>query len=81
MVVQVDGQPRTVLVQVFEHWTLTYTPDNPAGWQVELGNVGRHYYEWRYEQESLDALLNNPNRVQRRRRSVSSKGKGRAVKA
>jgi len=27
---------------------LTYTPSNPAGWQVEMGNVGRHYYTWRY---------------------------------
>src|SRR5690606_18565814 len=27
---------------------LTYTPDNPPGWQVEAGNVGQHYYEWRY---------------------------------
>ena len=70
VVVAVDGQPRTVLVQVFERWTLTYTPGNPAGWQVELGNVGRHYYEWRYEQESLDALLGiaNPDEPTRRRR-------------
>src|SRR5207302_953615 len=30
---------------------LTYTPDNPAGWQVEAGNVGLHYYEWRYGTE------------------------------
>ena len=27
---------------------LTYSPDNPSGWQVEMGNVGRHYYLWRY---------------------------------
>jgi hypothetical protein len=37
-----------VLVQVFERRVLTYTPDNPPGWQVEAGNVGRHYFEWRY---------------------------------
>jgi hypothetical protein len=46
--VQVDGEPRDVLVQAFERRVLTYTPGNPAGWEVEAGNVGRHYYEWRY---------------------------------
>src|SRR5690606_6135968 len=45
---QVDGEPRDVLVQAFERRVLTYTPGNPAGWDVEAGNVGRHYYEWRY---------------------------------
>jgi hypothetical protein len=28
---------------------LTYTPGNSVGWQVEAGNVGQHYYRWRYE--------------------------------
>jgi hypothetical protein len=35
-------------MQCFERRCLTYTPDNPEGWQVEAGNVGRHYYYWRY---------------------------------
>jgi M6 family metalloprotease-like protein len=46
--VRVGGQGRDVLVQCFERRCLTYTPSNPAGWQVEAGNVGRHYYAWRY---------------------------------
>lgn len=46
--VRVGGQPRWVLVQAFERRVLTFTPDNPPGWQIEMGNVGRHYYEWRY---------------------------------
>ena len=37
-----------VLVQLFERRVLTYTPDNPPEWQVEMGNVGLHYYLWRY---------------------------------
>lgn len=45
---RVAGTPRWVLVQAFERRLLTYTPDNPPGWQIEMGNVGRHYYEWRY---------------------------------
>ena len=46
--VKVGGVKRDVLLQCFERRCLTYTPDNPPGWQVEAGNVGRHYYAWRY---------------------------------
>lgn len=49
--VKIGGQEKEVLMQVFERRVLTYTPDNPTGWQVEAGNVGLHYYNWRYEQE------------------------------
>lgn len=44
----VDGTERWVLVQLFERRSLTYTPTNAAAWQVEMANVGRHYYNWRY---------------------------------
>jgi hypothetical protein len=46
--VQVAGIAQWVLVQPFERRVLTYTPGNAAGWEVEMGNVGRHYYTWRY---------------------------------
>jgi thermitase len=46
--VKVAGVVQDVLVQCFERRCLTYTPGNAAGWQVEMGNVGRHYYQWRY---------------------------------
>jgi hypothetical protein len=46
--IQVAGTPMDVLLQCFERRCLTYTPGNDAGWQVEAGNVGRHYYEWRH---------------------------------
>jgi hypothetical protein len=46
--VQVAGTPHDVLIQCFERRCLTYTPGNPAGWDVEAGNVGQHYYIWRY---------------------------------
>ena len=48
MHVPVAGQWRNVLAQCFERRCLTYTPGNPAGWQVEAGNIGQHYYRWRY---------------------------------
>lgn len=37
-----------VLMQCFERRCLTYTPGNDDGWKVEAGNVGLHYYVWRY---------------------------------
>lgn len=43
----VGGKQKQVLVQAFERRVLTYTPDNPAGWQVETGNAGLHYRLWR----------------------------------
>src|SRR5690606_39101799 len=46
--VAVAGVEQWVLVQPFERRVLTYTPGNAAGWQVEMGNVGQHYYQWRY---------------------------------
>ena len=48
--VKVGGQMRTVLVQVFERRVLTYTSSNPDAFKVEMGNIGQHYYQWRYAQ-------------------------------
>jgi len=50
--VMVGGEARLVLIQCFERRCLTYTPDNAPEWQVEAGNVGRHYYTWRYDDDS-----------------------------
>lgn len=49
--VKVGGKYQTVLLQAFERRVLTYNPSNVEGWQVEMGNVGRHYYLWRYGKE------------------------------
>jgi hypothetical protein len=46
--VRVAGVQQQVLIQVFERRVLTYTPNNASEWRVEAGNVGRHYYDWRY---------------------------------
>jgi endonuclease YncB( thermonuclease family) len=51
---RVGGVEKDVLVQCFERRCLTYTPDNPDGWKVEFGNVGQHYYQWRYEQLGIE---------------------------
>jgi hypothetical protein len=47
-VVKVGGVDQGVLVQAFERRVLTYTPTNNPEFQVEMGNIGRHYFEWRY---------------------------------
>jgi hypothetical protein len=46
--VVIDGTARDVLVQIFERRVLTYTPAAPLGWRVQMNNIGRDYYRWRY---------------------------------
>lgn len=46
---RVNGIEQDILVQVYERRVLTYNPNNLPQWQVELGNIGQHYYRWRYE--------------------------------
>jgi hypothetical protein len=48
--VVVGGTSKLVLMQCFERRCLTYTPDNDPNWRVEMGNIGLHYYTWRYGQ-------------------------------
>ena len=47
---KVGGQDRTVLVQLFERRVLTYNPalSGQGVEKVEMGNLGQHYYQWRY---------------------------------
>ena len=46
--VRVADVLRPVVVQIFERRVLTYTADNPDAFKVEMGNIGQHYYQWRY---------------------------------
>jgi hypothetical protein len=57
--VKVAGVQRQVMVQVFERRVLTYTATNPAAFQVEMGNVGSHYYQWRYGASNVPAPAAN----------------------
>jgi hypothetical protein len=45
---RIGGNEKTVLFQVFERRVLTYSPTNAPAFRVEMGNVGQHYYKWRY---------------------------------
>jgi outer membrane protein assembly factor BamB len=44
---KVAGVDRLVLVQLFERRVLTYNPALTSS-KVEMGNLGQHYYQWRY---------------------------------
>jgi len=46
--VKVSGRYTDVLIQAYERRVLTFIPANTEGWQVQLGNDGQHYYNWRY---------------------------------
>lgn len=45
---KVGGNEVPILFQIFERRVLTYNPANPPAFRVEMGNVGMHYYQWRY---------------------------------
>lgn len=59
--VRVNGVEKDTLIQLFQRRVLTYTPSNPPGWQVEMGNVGQHYYQWRYGQTQSASLTASPS--------------------
>ncbi len=46
--VKIRGEMQDVMIQAFERRVLTYVPTNVPGFQVEMGNIGLHYYDWRY---------------------------------
>ncbi len=46
--VKIGGKPTDVLLQAYERRVLTYVPSLPSGWQVQMGNIGQHYFDWRY---------------------------------
>jgi hypothetical protein len=55
---KIGGIEREVLVQLFERRALTFNPLNSPQWQVEMGNIGLHYYKWRYSNGAMPT--NNP---------------------
>lgn len=46
--VKIDGIYYDALHQLYERRSLIYVPGLPEGWQVQMGNVGQHYYAWLY---------------------------------
>jgi hypothetical protein len=62
--VPIGGKAEQVLVQLYQRRVLTFLPSYGEGWQVQMGNVGQHYFGWRYANEPpplpKDALLVRP---------------------
>lgn len=58
--VKVGGQQKQVMVQVFERRVLTYTASNDPAFRVEMGNIGQHYYQWRYGTAPLQTAPTQP---------------------
>lgn len=54
VIAKVANLEQPVMFQVFERRVLTYTPANPQAFQVESGNVGQHYLQWRYGAPTVD---------------------------
>ncbi len=47
---RIEGKVGTaVLIQPFQRRVLTYVPSAPEGFKVQMGNIGQHYYDWRYK--------------------------------
>lgn len=45
---RVGGKDLPVMIQAFQRRVLTYVPSFDPNWRVQMGNVGQHYFEWRY---------------------------------
>jgi hypothetical protein len=55
--VKIAGVTNTdVLIQPYERRVLTYVPTAPAGFKVQMGNIGQHYYDWRYKHAGAPAI-------------------------
>ena len=57
---RVAGQEKDVMAQIFERRVLTFTPSNPDRFKVEMGNVGQHYFQWRYPSQGAPWVADPP---------------------
>ncbi len=77
---RIAGADRTVLVQLFERRVLTYNPAIATGAsKVEMGNLGQHYYRWRYVESTNSSTIPAsaaPNNDYSQFRAMYNKGGG-----
>jgi hypothetical protein len=45
---RIGGKQYAVLTQLYQRRVLTYIPAFAPEWQIQMGNVGQHYFAWRY---------------------------------
>ncbi len=53
--VKIAGKQADVLIQLFQRRVVTYVPSAPDGFKVQMGNIGAHYYDWRYKNAGQQA--------------------------
>lgn len=58
--VPINGIRRFVYIQAFERRVLTWNGFNGAGREVEFGNIGQHYYQWRYNSSAAASVASQP---------------------
>lgn len=56
---KIAGLDQVVLLQLFERRVLTYNPALSSN-KVEMGNLGQHYYQWRYVESGGGTPPTNP---------------------
>lgn len=56
--VKIAGRQQDVLIQLFERRVLTYVPAFSPEWRVQMGNIGAHYYDWRYRNAGEQVIAN-----------------------
>lgn len=61
---KVDGVERLLLVQLYQRRVLTFNAANAPQWQVEMGNIGQHYYKWRYPADGSTTASLTPTTAQ-----------------
>ncbi len=59
--IAVAGVRQQVWAQTFERRVLTLASDehatgNPLSYRIEFGNIGQHYYQWRYSAASIPTV-------------------------
>ncbi|MEA2574933.1 MAG: hypothetical protein QOH93_2231 [Chloroflexia bacterium] len=76
--VKIAGVSNTaVLVQPYERRVLTYVPTAPQGFKVQMGNIGQHYYSWRYQDAGKPQAFPTPSIPARACNTVPIRGFGK----
>jgi hypothetical protein len=57
--IAIEGKQTLAMIQAYERRVLTYVSDAPDGFKVQMGNVGQHYYDWRYKGAGKPGVLLN----------------------
>lgn len=58
--VRIAGKREDVLIQLFQRRVLTYVPSLAPEWRVQMGNIGAHYYDWRYKEAGQVTFVRPP---------------------